>query len=82
MTDLCFPACATADQPVQSPWLGLEWQHYVEATARSQHARDFAQHGLGRLDVLQHVEDPDEIELTICEGQALRGGQAKINAFR
>jgi hypothetical protein len=76
------PSGPASNQLVKRPRLALEWQHDVNASAGSQDSRHFAKYLLWISDVFQHVEDPDEVELGIQEGQPLGGGWAKVNALR
>ena len=82
MAHLCGPPCAATDESVQRPGLSLEGEHDVESTARAQHASNLAQDQLGLLDMLQHVEDPHHIELSVGIRKLLGFGSPERHPLR
>src|SRR5438034_10151637 len=82
VADLGRPTRTASDETVEGAWLALEGQHDVKSTSRLQDAHHLAQHALRFIDVLQHIEDPDEIELAVPKRQSLRGRQPEIDALR
>ncbi len=82
MAHLCGPPCAATDESVQRPGLSLEGEHDVESTARAQHASNLAQDQLGLLDMLEHVEDPYRIELSVGIRQLLGFRHPEHHALR
>jgi hypothetical protein len=65
MTHFGRPPGPAPHQSIKRPRLTLERQHDVKAAARPQHARHLAKNLVRVVDVLEHIKDPDEIELAI-----------------
>jgi hypothetical protein len=82
VANLRGPARATSDEAIQRPRLPLERQHDVETSAGLQDSCDLPQHKLRRFDVLEHVEDPDEVDFAVSERQFLCFCGPEVDPFR
>src|SRR3981189_1483025 len=82
VTHLGGPARAASDEPVKRPGLPLERQNDVETSAGLQHPRDLTKNSLRVIDVLQHIEDPDEVKFRVAKRELLGSGKTELHSAR
>ena len=54
----------------------------MESATRPQDASHLAKHLLRIFDVLEHIEDPNEIDLAVRKGQPLGSRESEVNSIR
>src|SRR5882762_10890761 len=78
---LRLPSRAGSGEAIERSRLTLERKHDMEPAPWLQHSCHLPKDSLGVVDVLEHVDDPDEIQRPVLKRQALGSGQAKVDAL-
>src|SRR5438445_10436150 len=74
VTHLGLPPRAASHRAVERARLPFERQNEVAPAAWFQDAGHLTEDQRGPFDMLAHIEDPDELELTVAERPAARAG--------